>query len=177
MEILSAEPLASGTRGRPRGATADIRERHHACAKLVAAGVSYAQAGRLVGMTAAGVEAWAKNPANAELIVQYGPGKLLEAVDTFLEQRAAIRNELSFLALLKVRDQLLEAIDAGTDVPMDKLVKIAADSDDRTGLARMETRVNINAGLGSKLDEATKRVEGLDKARAEGRVVDFVRRA
>jgi len=179
MEILSAEPITLATKGRPKGGVAQIRERHHALAKLVAAGVTYAQAGRLVGMTGPGVEAWAKNPANAELIAQYGDQGLTATVDSFLQARFEVMAETSYLARLKIRDQVRDAIEDGAEIPLDKLVRVAADCDDRTGLGRQETHVNMNVDFGTRLAKAIEAKKAANEVRAAGKsvVVELARRA
>jgi hypothetical protein len=153
MEILSAEPILAATKGRPKGAVAVIRERHHNTARYIADGMPLAEIGRLVGMTGAGVKAWADNPANAELIAQYTE-EAKARVTNFLETRTALRNEAALLAMELIVEQLREARSTDAKIGLDKLVRVVADCDDRTGLGRQETRVNINADLGTRLDKA-----------------------
>jgi hypothetical protein len=177
MEILSAEPITAAVRGRPKGGVAQIRERHHALARLVAEGLPLAEIGRVVGMTGAGVRAWADNPANAELISQYATGPR-EALGTFLEARTALRNQAALLASKMIVDQLREACDSGADIPLDKLLRIMADCDDRTGLGRQETHVNMNVDFGSRLAKAIEAKKTVNEVRAAGKsvVVEFARR-
>lgn len=184
MEIFEVVPLTKGdlakaevkSLGRPKGAVGWIRERHHTMAKLYAAGFNFAEISRMVGMTPAGVRLWVNNPANAELISEYA-GDQVARTDAMIDRRIAMQNEIAVLATMQLKEQLLEDIEAGNAIPYDKLVKLAAHVDDRTGLGRQETKVNLNMDLGSRLDKAKARQEELAKARAEGKVVEFVRRA
>ncbi len=54
------------------------------------------------------------------------------------------------------------------------LLSIAADSDDRTGLGKQETRVNLNVGIGAKLDRARQARDKVIEERSN--VVKLVRR-
>jgi len=172
MEILSAEPIPV-TRGRPKGAVAQIRERHHLRARLVAEGRSYAQVGRLLGMTGAGVKAWAENPANAELIAQYAEdAKAGQA--TFLAESSERLNHNALLALDELNRRLRD--DPGGLSTKD-LLALAADANDRTGLGRMETRLNVNADLGTRLDRAIERAKEAGRTRlgpfGAGRLIEL----
>lgn len=166
---------ANPSLGRPKGAVAKIRERHHLIAKLHGAGLKLAEIARCVGMTAAGVKAWLDNQANAELVAQYA-GEYADRTDAMLETRLAMQNEIAVLATAAMRDQLITDIASGQPIPYDKLVKLGAHVDDRTGLGRQETKLNLNMDLGSRLDKAREAKKVADEARAEGKVVPFVRR-
>jgi hypothetical protein len=126
-------------------------------------------------MTGAGIKAWAENEANAELIASYR-ADLPNIVDAFIAQRQQLLNEISLKALILQARALDEAIENDLEIPLDKLVKLSANADDRTGLGRQETRVNMNLDLGARLDKAKAAKEAVASARAEGNVVKFVRR-
>lgn len=162
--------------GRPPGAVGKIRERHHTIAKMAGAGFTPAEIARTIGMTPNGVRLWIDNEANADLVASYA-GAYAERADAMIDRRLALMNEAAVIALVKLKEQLLEDIEAGIPIPYDKLVKIAGHLDDRTGLGKQETKVNLNMDLGARLDKARERTRGLEEARSAGKVVDFVRRA
>jgi predicted transcriptional regulator len=179
MEILSLTPLTEVDRklGRPKGSVAKIRARHHTIAKFLAKGMNFRQVAELIGMTPAGVRAWADNAANAELIAEYAE-EYSAAVDTFLEERVRNQNHIAFLASTMALEQLQAAHAAGEEVPIEKLVKLMANADDRTGLGRQETRVNLNADVGERLDKARAASKAIAQARDAGpaQVLKLVRR-
>lgn len=159
-ELTDKEIAGSAKLGRPQGAVGQIRSRHHTIAKFLAAGLKLADIAKLVGMTPAGVRAFAENEANAELIATY-TAEVQAQVDSFIEARRVLMEQASLKAQVLINEALDEALETGTPIGLDKLVKIAANADDRTGLGKQETRVNLNANVGARLDAIReKRLKG-----------------
>jgi len=172
MEIRSLTEAEVRPRGRPKGAVAKIREVHHLVARLYAKGMKPPEIAALVNRTPATIRNWLGSPANAELVAQYEK-----------ESSEEIISEVEYAILLKRRlrtladEELLELIEAEPDkFSIKDLIALSADSSDRTGLGKQSVQVNINLDLKSRMEQAKKRLVGLDEARAAGKVVDFVRR-
>jgi hypothetical protein len=70
-----------------------------------------------------------------------------------MEYRIALRRKAGTMAM----EKLVELLEADEIESEKSLLAIAADSDDRTGLGRQETKVNLNMDLGARLDRAIER--------------------
>jgi len=148
-----------------------LRTFHHDRARLLALGHTYAQVGRAVNMTAAGVKAWAEVPANQELIAQYRQD-IDEAMAFYTDYKIQLLQEIGLIAAAKLKEQLLEAEE---DVPLANLVKIMDTAMDRTGLAKTTVVANLNIDMAAQLERARaarlKVVEG-----GKAKIVQFRRR-
>lgn len=155
MEIYSVDPIGEGSpqRGRPKGAVAKIREVHHTVARLYARGFKPPEIGAKINRTGATVRNWLNNPAMAELVAQYAGEHAIEITNE-LEYRTKLLLEAGTLSLESVVEQLKE--DPST-VPIAQRLKLIDTMNDRTGLARQETKVNLNLDLGTRLDQAIER--------------------
>ena len=173
MEILSMEPL---TEAEARGAKPRVhalRHFHHTVAKLVARGLKDTEVARLVDRSPPTIRNFRLAPANAELISSY-VGDTDEAITSLIDYRREM--------LVKLEIKALEELEARLDdeeerkaISTPALLAISANSQDRTGLAKQQVSVNMNLDIGSRLDRARKRVEGIEAARAAGKLLEFVR--
>jgi predicted transcriptional regulator len=140
--------------------------------------MSFAEIAQVVGRSAQTVKNYIDSPANAELIAQKVEAAA-KGRQSNLEYRAEIRARAATLASEMLLNRLEEAEARGETLPMRELIKIAADSDDRTGLGKQETRLNINADLGQRLDKAIEAKHRAGEIRAGafgGAVVEFKKR-
>ncbi len=161
MKIRSLTEADVPKRGRPKGAMAKIRAHHHLVAQLYAKGLKPTEIAPIVNRTSATVRNWLDSPASQELVAQYSAGEH-ERITSEMEYRIALRRKAGTMAMEKLVEQLeADEIDAPRT-----LLAIAADSDDRTGLGRQETKVNLNMDLGARLDRAIERREKLIEGRA-----------
>lgn len=174
IEIASLTEAEVPTRGRPKGSTTvdKIREVHHFVARMVAKGHKPAEIARVINRSAPTVRNMLANPAMADLVAGYQDEHFAEA-ENELDYRTELEKQISVLGLERIRDKLA---DPECDMPIAQVIKAVDSANDRTGLGKQETRVNLNVDLGAKLDRATKAKRGLDAARAVGNVVDFIRR-
>jgi len=156
MKIRSLTEDDVPKKGRPKGAVAQIRAVHHLVAQLYAKGLKPTEIAPIVNRTSATVRNWIDSPANAELVAQY-TGEFSERITSEMEYRIALRRKAGTMAMEKLVEML-----EGDEIQSEKsLLAIAADSDDRTGLGRQETKVNLNMDLGARLDRAIERREKL----------------
>jgi hypothetical protein len=175
MEILGTRPIGDGEakRGRPLGAVGKIREVHHLVARLYARGHKPPEIAAMVNRTGATIRNWLAAPATAELVAEYA-SEFEAEVTTELEYRQGLARANAAMAREEIGRRLAEEPEA---LPLAQLVRIAADADDRTGLGKTETRVNLNADLGARLDAARERSAKIIEGRAAGdNVVKLVRR-
>jgi transposase len=161
MKIRSLTEADVPKRGRPRGAVAKIRAHHHLVAQLYAKGLKPTEIAPIVNRTSATVRNWLDSPASQELVAQY-TGEIGERVSSEMEYRIALRRKAGTMAM----EKLVEMLEADEIESEKSLLAIAADSDDRTGLGRQETKVNLNMDLGARLDRAIERREKLVEDRA-----------
>jgi hypothetical protein len=166
MKIRSLTESDVPKRGRPKGAVAKIRAVHHLVAQLYAKGMKPTEIAPIVNRTSATVRNWLDSPANAELVAQYC-GAEGERITSEMEYRIALRRKAGTMAM----EKLVEMLEADEIESEKSLLAIAADSDDRTGLGRQETKVNLNMDLGARLDRAIERGKKLDEER--GKVIEL----
>jgi transposase len=166
MKIRSLTESDVPKRGRPKRAVAKIRAVHHLVAQLYAKGMKPTEIAPIVNRTSATVRNWLDSPANAELVAQYC-GAEGERITSEMEYRIALRRKAGTMAM----EKLVEMLEADEIESEKSLLAIAADSDDRTGLGRQETKVNLNMDLGARLDRAIERGKKLDEER--GKVIEL----
>lgn len=163
--------------GRPKGAVAKIRLVHHTVAQLYAYDVKIPEIALIVRRTTATIRNWIDLPAFQELIQAYRK-EYTEKYQSNLDYRADTIARLTTMAGELLVERLESAIETGELIPIRDLMKILDSGNDRTGLGKQETKVNINVGIGSRLDNAVKVVKKVEEARATGtdNIVKFVRR-
>jgi hypothetical protein len=170
MEIrsLSQEEV----RGRPKGAVGKIRAVHHLVAQLYALGLKPTEIAPIVNRTSATVRNWIDAPANQELVAQYCEERSSEVL-TNAEYRRSLIERRQIL----MEEELVDRLEADPSSFTNKdLIAGSGDAADRIGFGKQTTNVNINLDLKSRMEAAKKRLEGLEDARREGKVVKFVRR-
>ena len=160
MEILAIEKLTERDLAGLRPKTVkQVKAMHHAVAEMAASGMKNSEIARAVGRTPPTIANWRAVPANAELEADYRERFGAERKDQ-LAYRRELREKLAILAL----ERMVDALEAGEEISFRDCLSAAGDSDDRTGLARTETRVNLNASIGARLDRARKRITEAKRA-------------
>jgi len=175
MKIRSLTKDEVPKKGRPRGAVAKIRAVHHLVAQLYAKGMKPPDIARYVNRTSATIRNWIDSPANQELVAQYCSAEH-EQILSESEYTLGLLRRGRTLAIEQVVEQLEEAEVTGEQLPLSKLLAVAGDFADRTGVARQTVTLNINANLESRMDGLRERHLKLVEARKEGTVVKLVRR-
>lgn len=136
-----------------------LRDSHHTIARLAASGLSTVEIARRTGRSQSGTAMLLNNPAMTELVARYRA-----------EVHAAWRDstdeyfELIYTNGLKAQRQISDQLDAADDdgapqIPINRLLAIAADSADRVGYTKKTTNVNINIDFAAKLEAARRRIE------------------
>lgn len=159
MEILSVTSVTQSeypAKPKPKGTVGQIREIHHRVARLYAKGLKYTEIAAIVNRTPPTIKNWLASPANQELVAHY-EGLEEAEVTSEAEYRLELRKRAATMALEKLVEKLeADQIDADRT-----LLAIVADSDDRTGLGRQETRVNLNVGIAAQLEQRMARANSL----------------
>lgn len=146
MELLKAPRPKSPTVG-------TIRDSHHRVARLFAMGLRKHEVHAKSGYSQSRLTTLLADPSFTNLIETYR--NLVDQswkaeVDEFYE--LASKNKI--VAERMIADQLEEAEESETPVPLKTLVAIVADRADRTGHGKKTTNVNVNVDLGSRLERA-----------------------
>lgn len=128
-----------------------VTERHHALARLLAAGSSEGEAAAIIGYDLSRVSVLKRDPAFAELISFYR-----SSVDTEFAATMAQIAGLSKDILLELRERLENEPEGFTNRDLQGLLR---DALDRSGYGPTSTQVNLNADLGTKINEARQRAK------------------
>jgi hypothetical protein len=172
MEIRSLTANEVRPRGRPSGSVGKIREVHHLVARLYALGYKPTEIAPIVNRTSATIRNWLGSPANAELVAQYCKEEHNEVVTNAEYRRALIERRQ-----LLMEEELCERLEADpSQFTAKELIAGSGDAADRIGFGKQSVQVNISLDLKARMEQAKKRLEGLEAARAEGKVVEFARR-
>lgn len=128
-----------------------IGERHHALARLLAAGTPPGEAAAIMNLQPAWVSSLQSDPAFVELITLYR-----EKVDTAFVDTLDHIAGLSRDTVVELRDRLETDPEAFSNNQLLDLFKTMAD---RSGHGPTSTQVNINADLAGRLDAARQRAK------------------
>jgi hypothetical protein len=148
-EVATMRPAKSA-------AVAKLRDSHHRIARLLAAGLRYAQVAERTGYSYQRIATLATDPAMAELVSLYRSEEnaaFYASRDDYYE--LILSNGLK--AERMIADQLDAADEAGEAIPLSRLLPIARDAADRTGYGKRATQVNVNIDFAAQLDRAIKR--------------------
>lgn len=129
-----------------------IHQRHHFLARIIASGVSMAEASAITGYAPATISNLKTTPAFEELIEFYRE-TLMTAADGAVDKIATLRD----VAVVRLTERLTDDEEA-KKVKTDALNRIIQTTADRTGLGPRTTSVNVNIGIAERLEAARKRV-------------------
>lgn len=127
-----------------------LRERHHALARLLAAGIPHWEAAAITGYEPSRVSILRRDPAFQNLISFY-----TEKKDAAFADVHANLNGLTVDALSVIRERLEENPDDFSNRELRELIKTGAD---RSGHGPTNTNIQVNVGLAQRLEAARKRV-------------------
>jgi hypothetical protein len=134
-----------------------MRDSHHVIARLIASGLTISETAARAGYSATRVGVLVNgNPAMQELIAKYRDIATKAWAESQDEYYAFIYSN-GLKAQRMIADQLDEADEKNVDVPLNRLLSIAADSADRVGYTKKSTTLNINVDFAAKLEAARKR--------------------
>jgi hypothetical protein len=159
--------------GPRRAQITQIRDRHHAIARLAAQGWTARQIADALGIDVSGLRHMLKDPAMEELIVEFHTeldAGVLQAMD---EQTRTI-TQVRGMAWHLIHDRLSDAMNGvGPELPLGFLSNIAGDTSDRTGYTRRTENVNINIDTASTLTRAIARSAKADEYRHKGLTIEL----
>lgn len=138
----------------------DIRERHHALARILVSGATAHQASMLTGFTAVRVNQLQHDPAFRELLAHYRS----VTTEEFVEQ-GGLWAGVTKDALVMLREQMEESPEEFSPA---MLLKIATSGADRTGhgpTSNQTQNVNVTFGMAERMERARARL-------AESKVID-----
>lgn len=144
-----------------------LRQRHHALAKALADGVPAGEAGLLCGYTASHVSILQSDPSFKDLVKFYAASKR----EVYLDLHAKLAS-LGEDAVDELSERLEEAPE---DISVGQLLEISKMSLDRSGHGpQSSTSVNVNVGLGDKLEAGRQRaLAAKAQALKEARMIDI----
>ncbi len=134
-----------------------LRESHHIIARLMVSGMSQREIAAEVGYSETRISIIKSSPAMQELIARYRADEDIswrEKRDEYYDDvhRAGRRAWRKINEILEADDDLAE-----TEIPVDKLLKIASDASDRVGYHKRSTKENINIDFAARLELAISR--------------------
>lgn len=134
-----------------------LRDSHHIIARLLVSGLSNREVAQETGYSETRISIIKSSPAMQELIARYRADDdtaWREKRDTFYDYV----HSASAKAWRKI-NEVLDADDenAATEIPVDKLLKIASDGSDRVGYHKRSTKENINIDFAARLELAISR--------------------
>lgn len=134
---------------------ARIRERHHAIARMVAAGVPDERICKVTGITPTTLDLLRdQTPAFIELIEWYRPKS--ESQRLVIEEFTDLMESNMIASAFLIRDRLLEEPDK---VSISEALRIQADGADRLGYSKHSVNLNVNLTLAERLDSMRRRTQ------------------
>lgn len=130
-----------------------FRDPHHRVARLVASGLRLTEVAHRSGYSYGRVTMLINSPAFQELVALYRE-KVLEAFVNEQEDFIEVATSNMMKAQRMIAEQLDEADEEGTRVPLNRLLAISADAADRVGYGKRQTNVNLNADFAKALEKA-----------------------
>ena len=133
-----------------------IRDSHHRIAWLLAAGWPDVRIAETLGMSTVRIQQLKRDPTFRELLATkraHVEASHATAIDETLNAMTATVVKAERLII----DQLEEAEESGTALPLRDLARITADRYDRLGYAKKSVNVNVNIDFASKLEAAIAR--------------------
>lgn len=134
-----------------------IRDNHHIIARLIVSGLTNREIAHETGYSEVRISIIKSAPAMVELIAKYRADddqSWREKRDTFYDyvHSASAKAWRKINEVLDADDDLPE-----TEIPIDKLLKIASDGSDRVGYHKKSTKENINIDFAARLELAISR--------------------
>lgn len=129
-----------------------LRERHHALARCLAAGMGNTEASAITGYSPSRISILKGDPGFAALVEDY------KSMQTAVSADFVTRAQTLSLTVVERLQEVVE--DEETSISPATLLEIGKFAADRTGNAPVQKNVNlnVNADLGSKLDAARRRL-------------------
>lgn len=145
LEPAEARLLVAAEDGRrhapkvPLDAADKMRVRHHAIARLLAAGRKPAEIARIMDVTPTSISMLERSPAFQALLLEYMNAMDKEAIDSYTRLKV-----LNHLGIDELTDRLLNKAEEFKPAELLKLVEVTSD---RTGLGPTSKQVTLNGQL------------------------------
>lgn len=133
-----------------------IRHVHHHIAQLLASGMTQVDVARTVGFSVTRIGILANSPAMGELIAKYRTD-ILDGRRESLDAYTAEKTKNMIMAERMIGEQLEDACEEGTQLPLKTLLAISSDGADRFGYHKKSASLNVNIDFAAKLEAAISR--------------------
>ena len=133
-----------------------IRESHHRIARFAAEGLRTNEIARLTGYSPARISAIINSPAMKDLIAR-NRARIDEGWAEDVRADYSVAREAWRVAQRQLLDRLEDADAGGDPIPLRDLRAIAADGEDRFGVTKKSTNINLNADFAAELERALSR--------------------
>jgi len=146
------------------GAVQVIRDRHHAMARMLAAGMRPREIATALGCSTQSVQVLSRDPALIELVAEY-------RVEVDAEQQPQIDESIRTMTRIRLKSlqeldgMLDQSIETGNPLPPRVLLSMAEFASDRTGFAKRTEHVNFDGDMATKLEFAIRRSTKVIEAR------------
>lgn len=147
-----------GTQRSPRP-VATIRASHHKLAQMIAGGMKYTEAAKVLGYHPVRIQQLLADPTFQHLIAEYRDLDMTETGD-YLSTLQSVVMSNALNAELQIQQKLSEAEAEGETLPTRDLISISRDGADRLGFGKRSVQTNVNLDFASMLDKAIKRSSG-----------------
>lgn len=160
---LTREDLEEIRAKRSVPVVARFRDPHHRIARLVAAGLRPAEIASATGYSLARIYTFNADPAFLNLVAEYR-ADVHTAYVSAEEEHYAMTTEVNRKALRHIAEAFDKADEDGELIPVDKALRVFADTADRVGIQKRSTNVHVNMDFAAKLERAIA---------ASGKVIDI----
>lgn len=132
---------------------ARFRDPHHRVARLIASGLRPAEVAVATGYSLARIYTLAADPTFQNQVAEYRKD-VHTAFISAEEEHYAMATEVNRKALRHIAEAFDAADEANELVPIDKALRVFADTADRVGIQKRSTNVHVNMDFAAKLERA-----------------------
>ena len=133
-----------------------LRDSHHRVLRLSARGLRNWEIANITGYTECRVSTILNSPAAQDVLAKYRE-RIMEAAVQDIAQDAEVDLRTLRLAKTQRLDRLVAADESGDLLPMKDYNSIIADVEDRYGVPKKSTSINLNADFAAELERARSR--------------------
>lgn len=153
---LTREDLEEIKAKRTLPVVARFRDPHHRVARLFAAGLRHTAVAEATGYSLARLYTLTADPAFQNQIAEYR-ADVHTAFVSAEEEHYAMATEVNRKALRHIAEAFDKADEEGELIPIDKSLRVFADTADRVGIQKRSTNVHVNLDFAAKLEAAIAR--------------------
>jgi hypothetical protein len=153
---LTREDLEEIKSKRSLPVVARFRDPHHRVARLIAAGLRPNEVAEATGYSLSRIYVLSADPAFQNQVAEYRKD-VHTAYVSAEEEHYAMATEVNRKALRHIAEAFDKADEEGELVPIDKALRVFADTADRVGIQKRSTNVHVNLDFAAKLEAAIAR--------------------